>query len=87
MANLYTSELLSLSDNALDILIDRVEDLMEAKLSVTKYSGAGVELEEIVPEVTYVENGGCPEDKTRIRVYCKPSQVLVDETVKISLDI
>jgi hypothetical protein len=86
MANLYTSALLQPSENLVEILIDRITMDAQIKLEVSKFSAQDELIEVIIPPTTYVENGGCPEDKTRVRVYLNEGQVAAGEKLQIKLD-
>jgi len=86
MANLFTSELLQVTENPVDILIDRVSIDSQVKLEVSKFSALDINLGAIVPPTTYVENGGCPEDKTRVRVFLNDGQLEVGEKIQIKLE-
>jgi hypothetical protein len=86
MANLFTSELLSVTENQVDILIDRVTIDAQIKLEVSKFSASDELIGSLVPTTTYVENGGCPEDKTRIRVFLAEGQLGAGEKIQIKLE-
>jgi len=84
MANLYTSELLLVEANPVEVLIDRVELTSQPHLEVTKFSAQDVALGTIIPPTTYVEN--CVDTKTRIRVFLNEGQVAVGEKLQIKLE-
>lgn len=86
MANLYTSALLEVSANPVEILINRVALDSQIKLEVSKFSAADELIGVIIPPTTYVENGGCAEDKTRIRVFLDEGQVAAGEKIQVKLD-
>jgi hypothetical protein len=85
MANLFTSDLLVPAANPVEILINRVV-IEQSKLEVSKYSAQDELVGVIVPPTTYVENGGCAEDKTRIRVFLAEGQVASGEKIQVKLD-
>ena len=84
MANLYTSALLAVEADPVEVLIDRVELGAMCKLEVSKFNAADELVEVIVPPTTYVEN--CVDTKTRIRVFLAEGQVAVDEKIQLKLD-
>lgn len=86
MSNLYISSLIQPTENSVDIEINRISLSERLLLTVEKYSTQGELIGTIIPPTTYVENGGCPEDKTRIRVFLNDGQVGVGEKIKIKLD-
>jgi hypothetical protein len=86
MANLFTSALLEVSVNPVEILIDRVAIDGQVKLEVSKFSAADELIGVIAPPTTYVENGGCAENKTRIRVFLDEGQVAAGEKIQVKLD-
>jgi|WetSurMetagenome_2_1015567.scaffolds.fasta_scaffold1189843_2 hypothetical protein len=86
MANLFTSELIQPTENPVEILINRVSLDAQVKLEVSKFSALDELVEVIIPPTTYVENGGCPEDKTRIRVFLTEGQVAAGEKIQVKLD-
>ncbi len=84
MANLYTSELLTVSTDPVEILIDRVPIDSQVKLEVSKFSAQDQLIGVINPPTTYVEN--CIDTKTRIRVYLSEGQVAAGEKIQVKLD-
>ena len=86
MANLFTSALLEVSANPVEILINRVALDAQVSLEVSKFSAVDELIGAIVPPTTYVENGGCAEDKTRIRVFLADGQVASGEKIQVKLN-
>lgn len=86
MANLFTSELIQPENNLVELLIDRISLDSSVALEVFKYSNTDTLLGKIVPPTTYVENGGCPEDKTRIRVFLSENQLEQGEKVQLQIN-
>ena len=84
MANLYTSQLMEVSSNPVEILIDRVDISAQVRLEVSKFSANEEPLGVIIPPTTYVEN--CVENKTRIRVFLDEGQVAAGEKIQVKLD-
>ena len=84
MSNLYTSELLTVSTDPVEILIDRVALDPQIRLEVSKFSAQDQLIGVINPPTTYVEN--CVDTKTRIRVYLNVDQVAAGEKIQVKLD-
>jgi hypothetical protein len=84
MANLFTSQLMEVSENPVEILIDRVSIDAQVKLEVSKFSADDELVGVMVPPTTYVEN--CVDAKTRIRVYLDEGQVAAGEKIQVKLD-
>ena len=84
MANLYTSELLTVSTDPVEILIDRVALDPQIRLEVSKFSAQDELIAVINPPTTYVEN--CVDTKTRIRVFLSEGQVAAGEKIQVKLD-
>ena len=86
MANLYTSDLETPVDGLVDILIPNQTLGPTVTLTVSKFSALDEYIEDIIPPKAYVENGGCPAENTRIRVYIESGQLEAGEQIQISLD-
>jgi hypothetical protein len=86
MSNLYTSELLTVATDPVEILIDRITIDAQNKFEVSKFSAQNELIGVIIPPIAYIENGGCAEDKTRIRVYLSEGQVAAGEKIQVKLD-
>ena len=83
--SLYTSSLLEVSDNTLEITISKIESSDRLVLvKVTKYSSSNDLISSIIPKVWYVENG--MPDSTTIRVYFEDNQVQTGEKVQVRLE-
>jgi len=77
---------MEVSENPVEILINRVSIDAQVKLEVSKFSASDELVGVVVPPTTYVENGGCAEDKTRIRVFLNEGQVAAGEKIQVKLD-
>jgi hypothetical protein len=84
MTNLYTSAIMEVASDPVEILIDRVEIAAQIKLEVSKFSASDELVGVIVPPTTYVEN--CVDTKTRIRVFLNEGQVAAGEKIQVKLD-
>ena len=84
MTNLYTSELLTVSTDPVEILINRIDIGVNMNLEVSKFSAQDELVGVINPPATYVEN--CVDTKTRIRVFLSEGQVAAGEKIQVKLD-
>lgn len=84
MTNLYTSELLTVTVDPVEILIDRVTLDRQVRLEVSKFSAQDELIEVITPPVSYVEN--CVDTKTRIRVFLNEGQIAAGEKLQVKLE-
>lgn len=85
MANIYTSDFLIPDNNLVEIEITQI-NLSNIKLEVKKYSASNELIGNVNPSISYIENGGCSEGKTRVRLYFNDSQVNINEKVKFAVD-
>lgn len=89
MANLHTSSLETPVDNLVELLIDTIDmSNLDIEVLVDKYSAGDALIGAITPSVSYIENGGFPEEgsKTRVRVYFEEGQVTAGEKVEIKIN-
>lgn len=82
-ATLYTSNLINITNNQAEILIDRISISLFTFLELSKYSAQDEFIETIIPPTTYIENN--VENKTRLRVFLNSGQVLSEEKIQIKL--
>lgn len=85
-SNLFTSSITQPIDNLLEILIDRISLVPIFEIEVFKYSENDVLIGLITPSMSDIDNAGCPEDKTRIRVFLNEGQVAAGEKLQIKLN-
>ena len=86
MANLYTSDLIVVGTETIDFEIDQLTLDQFVSIKVEKYSASDVYIEDIVPDKSYIENGGCTEGKTRIRIFLESGQAEATEKIKVIIN-
>ena len=86
MTNIYTSDFLLPTDNSVDYLITRIELNSSIHMNVFRYNSSNELIEELIFARGYFENGNCPEDKTRIRVFLNNGQISPTDKIKVELN-
>jgi hypothetical protein len=86
MATVYTSALIAPVDGLVDVEIDQINVQNRLALEVSRYSAQEELVGVIVPPTTYIENGGCAEGKTRVRVYLAEGQLQSGEKIQFKID-
>jgi hypothetical protein len=77
MQNKYTSDLITVTSNPIELLIDRIStDMIELQVINNDVT--------INPLSSYVEN--CIDNKTRIRIYLDNDQVNIGEQIQIKIN-